>query len=149
MIQLERIKYWIKDCILKLSSLRQFLTVYKIKWIKYVTDTWNHQIHVPTDLEKATYMFFWELPIWKGTCCGQELKVRSATQGVRGPNFSLHASGEAGRWQTGLLFHLHLYSNQGMFSVPAVLKPSRLRPLLNSTFCISPDILEATWRKES
>lgn len=68
-------------------------------------------------------MFFWELPIWKGTHCEQELEVRSATQGVRGPNFFLHPSGEAGRWQIGLLFHLHFYSNQVLFSVPDILSP--------------------------
>lgn len=43
-------------------------------------------------------MSFWGQPICKGTHCEQELEVRSATQGVRGPDFSLHPSEEAGRW---------------------------------------------------
>lgn len=56
--------------------------------------------------------------------CEQEVEVRSSTRGVRGPNFPLHPSEEAGRWPTGLLFYLQLYSNQGMYSVPDSLKPN-------------------------
>lgn len=44
--------------------------------------------------------------------------------------------------ETALLVHFHLYSNQGMFSVPYVPKPSGLRASLNGTYCISPEILE-------
>lgn len=116
-------------------------------------DTWNHQIQPWREAHRSgeghLYVFLGITNLETITHCEQELEVRSATHDVRGPNFSLHPSGKAGRWQTGLLFYLHLYSNQGMFSVPDVLKPSRLRPLFNSTFCISPDILEATQWKES
>lgn len=44
--------------------------------------------------------------------------------------------------ETALLVHFQLYSNQGMFSVTYVPKPSGLRASLNGTYCISPEILE-------
>lgn len=47
-----------------------------------------------------------------------------------------------GDGKTALLVNFHLYSNQGMFSVPYVPKPSGLRASLNGTYCISPEILE-------
>lgn len=60
---------------------------------------------------------------------------------MRGPDFSLHPSEEAGRWQNGLLVHLHLYSNGGTFGMPDVSESNGLRASLNSTY-ISPEILE-------
>lgn len=87
-----------------------------------MTDTWNHQIQPWREARRSgdgrLFVFLGITNLETITHCEQELEVRSATHDVRGPNFSLHPSGKAGRWQTGLLLHLHLYSNQGMFSVP-------------------------------
>lgn len=60
MIQLERIRYWIKDCILKLSSLREFLCLQLSEQNMGQTLIIAESNHggKPTDLEKATYMFF-------------------------------------------------------------------------------------------
>lgn len=152
MIQLERIRYWIKDCILKLSSLREFLCLQLSEQNMgqtLIIDESNHG-GKPTDLEKATYMFFsgnyqfekehtgnknyksevpprvWEDPAFPCTLLGKQVDSKLAS-------YFIYISIVIRRCTVCLLF----------------LNPVVLRALLNSTFCISPEILEATWWAES
>lgn len=87
LIKLERIMYEIKDCIFKFSSLRDFSTVYRIKWTKSVADPRNPHFRPPQEAHRSVEDCLWRflgITGFKRHTLETRANARSATVGVGG-----------------------------------------------------------------
>lgn len=111
LIELEIIRYRIKDWIFKFSSLRDFsTTVYRIKWTKSVADTRNPYIWPRQEAHRSVEDCLWGflgITNFKRYTLETRTNARSATVGMGGSNFPHHSFGKQEEGETGL-FHWRL-----------------------------------------